>query len=305
MSWRIVYVTNANKLSLNLNSLQVIQEDEKYFVSLTEIAAVVIEDYTSIITTRLLIELANQGIAVLILGMNKMPVGEFLPISDNVRTTKMIYQQCSWKYETKNKLWNEIIKAKITNQIITLKLLGKEDKLQLLLDNIYKMEDGDKTNMEGISARIYFKELFNNNFIRFDNNIENGCLNLCYHVIRTIISKEIIARGFNTTLGVNHKSQYNTFNLSDDIIEVFRPIVDFYVFNLLCEEKYEDLEEINKDLKIQLLDIVNYKVKFSGKVYSILNVIPYYISIILKYMENNGKSDFTYPMLNFNNDDII
>ena len=31
MSWRIVYITNANKLSLNLNSLQVIQEEQKYF----------------------------------------------------------------------------------------------------------------------------------------------------------------------------------------------------------------------------------------------------------------------------------
>lgn len=305
MSWRIIYVTNANKLSLNLNSLQIIQEEKKYFVSLTEIAAIVIEDYTSIITTRLLIELANQGIAILILGMNKMPVGEFLPISDNVRTTKMIYQQCEWKEKTKNKLWNEIIKAKITNQIVTLKLLNKEAKLQMLVDNISKMEDGDKTNMEGISARIYFKELFDGKFIRFDNTIENGCLNLCYHVIRTIISKEIISRGFNTTLGINHKSQYNTFNLSDDIIEVFRPIVDFYVFNLLNEEKFKDIEEIDKELKVHLLDVVNYKVKFSSKVYSILNVVPYYVSNILKYMETNGKSDFDYPMLNFKDDDII
>lgn len=305
MSWRIIYVTNANKLSLNLNSLQVIQEDEKYFVSLTEIAAIVIEDYTSIITTRLLIELANQGIAILILGMNKMPVGEFLPISDNVRTTKMIYQQCYWKIETKNKLWNEIIKAKITNQIITLKLLNRTTKLQMLIDNIDKIEDGDRTNMEGISARIYFKELFNNDFIRFDDNLENGCLNLCYHIVRTIISKEIISRGFNTTLGINHKSQYNTFNLSDDIIEVFRPIVDYYVFNLLSEEKYKGLEEINKDLKIHLLDVANYKVKFSGKIYSILNVIPYYVSTILRYMEKDGKSNFEYPILNFDNNDFI
>ena len=42
MSWRIIYVTNANKLSLNLNSLQIIKEDENYFVSITEISAIVI-----------------------------------------------------------------------------------------------------------------------------------------------------------------------------------------------------------------------------------------------------------------------
>ena len=136
MSWRIVYVTNANKLSLNLNSLQIIQEEETFFVNLNEISVIIIEDYTSVITTRLLMEIAQKGIAILLLGMNKMPIGEFLPISDNVRTTKMIYQQCNWKDETKDKLWVEIIKAKITNQIITLKLLGKEEKLQLLIENI-------------------------------------------------------------------------------------------------------------------------------------------------------------------------
>lgn len=305
MSWRIVYITNANKISLNLNSLQILQEEEKYFVNLNEIGAIIIEDYTSIITTRLLIELSNQGIPILLLGINKMPVGEFFPISDNVRTTKNIYEQCEWKKETKDKLWTEIIRGKITNQIVTLKLLNKEDKLQLLVDNISKMEIGDKTNMEGISARIYFKELFDDEFKRFENDIENGCLNLCYHIVRTIISKEIIARGYNTTLGINHKSQYNTFNLSDDIIEVFRPIVDYYVYNLLSEDQFRDLEEITKELKVKLIDVSNYKVKYENKTYSILNVIPYYINQIIRYLQDNGKSKFSYPSIIFDENDIL
>lgn len=298
-------MTNANKLSLNLNSLQIIQEDEKFFVNLDEIATVIIEDYTSIVTTRLLIELSCKGISVLILGLNKLPVGEILPISDNVRTVKRIYEQCNWKKEIKDILWTEIIKAKITNQILTLRLLNKNTKLELLVDNIQKIELADKTNMEGISARIYFKELFEDGFIRFEDDIENGCLNFCYHIVRTIISKEIISRGYNTTLGINHKSQYNTFNLSDDIIEVFRPIVDYYVYNLLNEKEFCGISEITKELKIRLIDIANYKIKFSGKVYSILNAIPYYVSNIIRYMEKEGKSKYEYPTLIYHEDDLI
>ena len=305
MSWRIVYVSQANKLSLNLNSLQIIKGEEKYFVNLNEISTLVVEDYTCVLTNRLLIELANQGIPILILGLNKMPVGEFLPISDNVKTTKKIYEQCGWKDETKDKLWTEIIKAKITNQIITLKLLNKENKLQMLVDNIQKMTIGDKTNMEGISARIYFKELFDNNFTRFENDIENGCLNLCYHLVRTLISKEIIARGFNTTLGINHKSQYNTFNLADDIIEVFRPIVDYYVYNLFQEDEFKEAEEITKELKVKLLDVVNYKIEYNDRKYSIMNAVPYYVANIIIYMEKDGKSEYKYPKLIFKIDDII
>lgn len=305
MSWRIIYVSQANKLSLNLNSLQIIQGEEKYFVNLNEISTLVVEDYTCVLTNRLLIELANQGIPILILGLNKMPVGEFLPISDNVKTTKKIYIQCGWKNDTKDKLWTEIIKAKITNQIITLKLLNKENKLQLLVDNIEKIILGDKTNMEGISARIYFKELFDNKFTRFENDVENGCLNLCYHLVRTLISKEIIARGFNTTLGINHRSQYNTFNLADDIIEVFRPIVDYYVYNLLQEDEFKEAVEITKELKVKLLDVVNYKIEYNEKKYSIMNTVPYYVANIITYMENDGKSEYKYPKLIFRNNDII
>ena len=66
MSWRIVYITEADKLSLNLNSVQIISEEKKYFVSLTEIAMMVIEDYKSIVTTRLLIEFARQGVPIVI-----------------------------------------------------------------------------------------------------------------------------------------------------------------------------------------------------------------------------------------------
>lgn len=90
MSWRIVYVTNADKLSLNLNSIQVIHEEGKFFVNLNDIAMLVLEDYKSIITVRLLIELARQGIPVLILNTNSMPIGEYFPIADNVRTSKRI-----------------------------------------------------------------------------------------------------------------------------------------------------------------------------------------------------------------------
>ena len=226
MSWRIIYITNVDKLSLNLNSIQIIHENNTYFVSLNEIAMLVVEDYKSIITVRLLIELAKQGIPMIILGMNNMPIGEYFPIADNVRTAKRITEQTMWDDNIKNKLWTNIIKGKIENQIITLKELELLDKINILEEYIKKMKIGDTTNVEGICARVYFKELFGNEFIRFNETIENYCLNFAYHIIRTIISKEIVARGYIPSLGINHKSQYNVFNFADDIIEVFRPIVD-------------------------------------------------------------------------------
>lgn len=297
MSWRIIYITNVDKLSLNLNSIQIIHEEEKYFVSLTEIAMLVIEDYKSVITTRLLIELAKQGIPILILGMNSMPVGEYFPISDNVRTPKRIGEQIQWNEDIKRKLWTEIVKGKINNQINTLKQLGILEKIDLLSNNINRIEYGDKSNMEGISARIYFKELFGNEFIRFNETIENYCLNFSYHIVRTIISKEIMARGYIPSLGINHKNQYNVFNLADDLIEVFRPIVDYYVYLILIEILKSEIFELTKEIKVKLINIINNKIIYKGKVYSIMKVIPQYINDVINYVDNNGIRELDKPVL--------
>lgn len=297
MSWRIVYITNVDKLSLNLNSIQIIHEEDKYFVSLNEIAMLVVEDYKSIITVRLLIELAKQGIPMLVLGMNSMPVGEYFPVSDNVRTSKRITEQSKWDNEIKQKLWTEIVKGKIENQVLTLKKLDILEKIELLNNNIDQIQLGDKTNMEGISARIYFKELFGTEFIRFNETIENYCLNFAYHIIRTIISKEIMARGYIPCLGINHKSQYNIFNLADDLIEVFRPMVDYYVYLILSKMLKNETYELTKELKMQLINIVNNKVLYCDKKYSILNVIPQYISDVIKFIDEDGVSILSIPKL--------
>ncbi|MCI8617238.1 MAG: type II CRISPR-associated endonuclease Cas1 [Clostridia bacterium] len=297
MSWRIIYITNVDKLSLNLNSIQIIHENNTYFVSLNEIAMLVVEDYKSIITVRLLIELAKQGIPMIILGMNNMPIGEYFPIADNVRTAKRITEQTMWDDNIKNKLWTNIIKGKIENQIITLKELELLDKINILEEYIKKMKIGDTTNVEGICARVYFKELFGNEFIRFNETIENYCLNFAYHIIRTIISKEIVARGYIPSLGINHKSQYNVFNFADDIIEVFRPIVDYYVYNILMKILKSEIFELTKEIKIELINIVNNKVSYKNKVYSMINVVSVFISDIINFINLDGKEELEIPRL--------
>ena len=296
MSWRIVYITDVEKLSLNLNSIQIIQDEQKYFVSLTEIAMVVIEDYKSVITTRLLIELAKQGIPMLVLSTNSMPIGEYFPISNNTRTSKRIGEQILWTDEAKSKLWTEIVKGKIRNQITTLKKLDINDKINLLEGNINKVRKGDSTNIEGISARIYFKELFGNEFIRFNETIENYCLNFSYHIVRTIISKEIIARGYIPSVGINHKNQYNVFNLSDDIIEVYRPIVDYYVYLILSDFSKSRIYELDKEIKIQLIEIVNNKIIYNGQNYTIMNSIIRYINDVISFISGE-KEELEIPKL--------
>ena len=222
--------------------------------------------------------------------MNSMPIGEYFPIANNVRTSKRIEEQIQWDEKTKKKLWTEIVKGKIENQVLTLKKLELTDKIKLLSQNIDKIQYGDKTNVEGISARIYFKELFGNEFIRFNETIENYCLNFSYHIVRTLISKEIVARGYIPSLGINHKNQYNVFNLADDLIEVYRPIVDYYVYLILADILKSEVFELTKDIKIKLIDIINNKIEYKKQKYSIINSIPQYISDVIDFVSKKDKT---------------
>ena len=83
---------------------------------------------------------------------------------------------------------------------------------------------------------MYFRELFGDDFIRFDEDVINAGLNYGYSIFRSLISSIIVAKGYLHNLGIFHRGKQNMFNLSDDVIEVFRPIVDHYVYNNMMED---------------------------------------------------------------------
>lgn len=272
MSWRIIYVENASKLSLNLDNLQVVHNLEKYNINLDEISTIVIEDYKSIITSRLLSKLCELGINVIFTSVNKMPVGSLHPYTNNSRTSKVNKQQLRISNVAKNLIWKEIIEKKIKLQAKVLEINKIKDNYL----NKYAEEvvPGDLKNKEGQAARIYFKKLFGSEFIRFEEDIINYSLNYTYQTIRSKISQIIIARGLNPSLGIHHKSEYNYFNLSDDTIEVYRPIIDYYVLQAIKES---NIKYLTPEFKEKLLNIYNYKICIGEKKMKLKNSIEIYV----------------------------
>lgn len=200
-------------------------------------------------------------------------------------------KQIQWEESKKKLLQKLIVKAKITNQIETLRMNNKsKEVIERLFDFSKEVSLGDVGNREGLAAKMYFREIFGNEFIRFDNDVCNAALNYGYSIFRSTISSIIIAKGYIGNIGLFHKGKSNMFNLSDDIIEVFRPIVDNYVLNYISDEilfKQEHREE--------LIKLVNAKIKFNGKVHTITNVIGYYFDSIIKTLDSENENDFIYP----------
>ncbi len=292
MSWRTIYIQSASKLSLNLNNIQIKYNNEKYNICIDEIQTLIIEDFRCLVTGRLLAKCAEEGINVIFCKDNKMPIGALHSLDNNSRTVKYTRNQLKIQPIIKAQLWKEIIEFKIYNQINTLKVNGKE--YEYLEEYLKNVEVGDLSNKEGQAARVYFPKLFGEGFTRDDDNLINFCLNYTYQILRSKIAQEIIARGLHPSFGIFHKGEYNFFNLADDIIEPYRPLVDNFVINILNVYKFE---YVTPKLKEDLLIIYNYEIEFEDKKEKLVNSIPKFINKIVDIY--NGKSNrlSSFPQL--------
>lgn len=74
--------------------------------------------------------------------------------------------------------------------------------------------------------------------------------------------------------GIKHDNIYNDFNLCDDLIEVFRPLIDLCVFKL---KDTKDSEFLDKETKQKLISILQEEVVFENKSYPLNRAINFYV----------------------------
>ena len=137
---------------------------------------------------------------------------------------------------------------------------------------------------------MYFREMFGDDFIRFDEDIVNAGLNYGYSIFRSLISSIIVAKGYLPNIGIFHRGKQNMFNLSDDIIEVFRPIVDDYVLNNM----FDDLL-FKQEHRESLIQLTNKKVKIDNRKQTIPNAIYIYLENIFKELESDEEA-YLFPL---------
>ena len=138
---------------------------------------------------------------------------------------------------------------------------------------------GDKTNREGHAAKVYFNVLFGKSFVRNDNDSINAALNYGYAILLSTINKEVISNGYLTQLGIHHKNEFNEFNLSCDLMEPFRVLVDNFVY-------FNQDREFNANYKLDIVNILNNTYKYQNKNYTLKDIISLYVKNTLNNIEN-------------------
>ncbi|MGN0796515.1 MAG: type II CRISPR-associated endonuclease Cas1 [Christensenellales bacterium] len=281
MSFRTVVVTKRSKLEYKLGFLVCRgEETKKVFVS--EISNLIVESTTVSMTTALLTELIRNKVNVIFCDEKHNPFSQLVSLQGRYNGSGKLKNQIEWTNEAKELVWTEIVRFKISNQSKFLHDIGLE-RYKTLENYIDELQPGDKTNREGHAAKVYFDALFGLDFKRGDKTFINSALNYGYSLLLSAFNREIVSLGYNTQLGINHKNEFNFFNLSCDLVEPFRPIVDRMVFSI-------ESDELNSDVKHELCELFSKAIKINGITVTLEEGIAIYLRGIFSALETGDVS---------------
>lgn len=281
MSFRTIVIENSSKLSYKNRFLVVKQDNDEKYIHLSEIDTIIVDSISVSISTYLLKELCSNKINIIFCDEKHNPFGELEGYYLSHNSSKKISTQFKWTKERKDMLWSEIVKNKVINQALILNKLNS-DKYDLLLSYIDEITTGDKTNREGHAAKVYFNELFGKDFVRNESDNINAALNYGYAILLSTINKEVISNGYITQIGIHHKNEFNEFNLSCDLMEPFRAIIDNFVY-------YNQDRELDTAYKLDIINIFNNRYKYNNKNYVLKDAIKIYIKNTLESINNLEK----------------
>jgi CRISPR-associated protein Cas1 len=252
----------SNAVNLTLKNRQLVIsfkeiEREPTSVPIEDVGCVIIENQRVSITIPLLNALTDNNVQVVFCNEHFMPNSMLLNLDNNITQGETLRNQMAASEPLKKQMWKQIVEAKIKNQS---RLLDKTAHNGAILRSYYQnVKSGDTDNREGIAARLYFQELFGNDFIR-DRQMPgiNALLNYGYTILRAAVSRSLVASGLFPAIGIYHHHRSNAFPLADDMMEPYRPYVDEIVYEMACE----DMMVLNQTAKTKLINVLYVDTEF-------------------------------------------
>ena len=292
MGFRNIKIDSHVKLSIKNQQLY-IETDILRQIPLEDINCIIIENQTVTVSAYLLQKMADMGITVYVCDEKHLPNAVLLPMVRHSRHFKILKYQIEAGKPLQKRLWQQIVVRKIRNQALCLAYLDL-DGSEELMKMCKEVQSGDRTHVEAKAAAFYFKSLYGLGFSRGNDHVINSALNYGYAIVRGLIARSIVCYGLEPSIGVFHHSELNNFNLADDMIEPFRPLVDLYV-----SQNY-DVAEIDSDLtperKRDIFGIINYDMDVKGEKRIISNCIVMLVASYSSALQGK-RSDLELPEL--------
>ena len=232
MAQQTIIVQSKVHLSIKNGLLKIDCGENNTTIPLEDIWVIIIESHQVTVTAACLSRISDAGIGVMMCGDDHMPNGLLLPLAAHSRHARIVEDQLAMSVPLKKRLWQRIVQVKILNQAAVMDEFGMDSSV--LRKYASAVLSGDKDNREGVAAALYFDAVLADGTRRvgpFSSALDYG-----YGIMRAGIGRAAVGGGWLVSQGIHHHSVYNAFNLVDDLIEPFRPLVDLIVLSYGIEE---------------------------------------------------------------------
>ena len=279
--WRTVVINRHEELEMSDNQLIIKSEEQEWTVPLEQVRDVMVAHPSGSVSFSLLQRLTEDGVNVVLCDRRHEPAAQLIPIGGHLEGAGHLLDQAAWTQRRKDALWKQIVREKITMQA---ELLRQVEHAAAKDVGSYaaQVRPGDSTNREGAAAKVYFRALFGDDFVRHAVDDVNAALNYGYTILNTAVSRAIVSHGYNTALGIHHCNRLNYVNLSCDLMEPFRPLVDAIVATnagLPLDWPYMQ----------QLIGVLQCTCRLDGKEYKLGDALDLFILQAMDVMQGERK----------------
>ena len=232
MSFHIVSI-DAPQCSLSCKDGQLVccvEGEPVKSIPLEDVASIIITSFSASLHSHLLLEAARHGVALILCEAFK-PASILLPAN---RSTDTLLTRAVLSLPEKARLamWQKTIDAKCANQLSLIEHIAPEDAALLAMRGAAL---GKKPHKEAVCAKVFWgvwgRAAGGDEFTR--ERAEpglNSLLNYGYAVLLSTVLQKLFAVGLDPTFGLSHATRERATPLAYDIMEPFRPCVDWRVF---------------------------------------------------------------------------
>ncbi len=262
-------------------------------ISIEDLGVLILQHPAIIITQRVIIACQQNNVAVVFCDERHLPYSVILPVSDgHTLHQKVMRSQVSVKQPVTKRIWKQVVQQKIIEQQKTLSLAGTDTAVLGRL--AAKVKSGDVANHEAQAAQHYWPRLFGKSFRRdYEAAGVNALLNYGYAVVRALVARAVVAGGLHPAIGIHHHNQYNALCLADDLMEPFRPWMDWLVYQIWTENQKV---QIDKDTKRNILALLGDPVQMNKKRMPMMVACHYLVADFKRCLDGTLES-IKYPAL--------
>lgn len=250
MSYHIVSIDSPQcSLSCRDGQLTCKTAEGEKKLPLEDVASIIITSFSASIHTQLFLDAAKHGVALVICEAFK-PVSLVLPANRSTDTllTRAIIGLTP---NVKAQLWQKTIDAKCLNQLSLARCIAPDDER---LAGMEATAQGKKPHKEAVCAKIFWSIVGDvvgaKDFTRVrEGGGLNSLLNYGYAVLLSTVLQKLFGVGLDPTFGIGHETRERSTPLAYDLMEPFRPCVDWRVIQWIRQADDGSALEVTKEFR--------------------------------------------------------